>query len=346
MHLSRRSVLHRAGAFGLAVSAGAGLWRGVALAQSNNKDARFFRIATGSLGGVYYPIGSALAVAISNPPGSRPCDKGGSCGVPGLLASAQSSHGSVANVQAIASGAVDSGFAQADIAHAAFTGTGPFRGKPALTSLRAIANLYPEHVHVVVRKGASVATVRDLRGRAVSLDEVGSGTFASAQLILEAYGLREADLKAQHIPSDQAVQRMKDGTLDAFFFFAGYPAPAVSELANTVAIDLVPIAGEAAKRLQSRYRFFSADIVPVGTYKGVGRTETLTVGAQWLVSANVPETLVRDITAVMWTPQTQQALEKSHPKGRQIRIETALSGLAVPLHPGAERYYRDVGALQ
>jgi uncharacterized protein len=342
MHLTRRSLLQQAGGFTLAGT-------GPVLAQSAQpgpKDVRFFRIATGSLGGVYYPIGSTMALAISNPPGSRPCDKGGSCGVPGLIAAAQSSHGSVANVQAIASGAVDSGFVQADIAYAAHSGTGVFQGKPPLSSLRAIANLYPEHVHVVVRKGASVATIRDLKGRTVSLDEAGSGTLASSRLILEAFGVKESELNAQHIPSDQAVQRMKDGNLDAFFFFAGYPAPAVSELANSVAIDLVPITGEPVKRLQAKYRFFSADIVPVGAYKGVGRTETLTVGAQWLVSANTPETLVHDITAVLWLPLTQQLLDKSHPKGRLIKLESALEGLSVPLHPGAERYYREVGALK
>lgn len=342
MHLTRRTLLRLAGGF-----AAAGIRPAFAQpAQPNPKDVRFFRIATGSLGGVYYPIGSTMALAISNPPGSRPCDKGGSCGVPGLIAAAQSSHGSVANVQAIASGAVDSGFVQADIAYAAYHGTGVFAGKQPLSQLRSIANLYPEHVHVVVRKGASVATVRDLRGRAVSLDEVGSGTLVSARLILDAFGVKESEVKAQHMPSDQAVQRMKDGTLDAFFFIAGYPAPAVSELANQVAIDLVPITGNPVKRLQAKYEFFADDIVPVGAYKGVGRTETLAVGAQWLVSANLPEALVHDITAVLWLPLTQQLLEKSHPKGRLIKLETALTGLAVPLHPGAERYYRTAGAIK
>lgn len=309
-------------------------------------ETRFFRIGTAGLGGVYYPVGGTLALAISNPPGSRPCDKGGSCGVPGLVAVAQSSHGSVANVRAIAAGTLDSGFAQADVAFWAYTGTGLFQGQQKLDQLRTIANLYPEHVHLVVRKGAGVETVRSLKGRRVSLDEQGSGTLASARLILEAYGLKESDLQAQYLPADQAVQRMKEGTLDAFFFFAGFPAPAITELANAVAIDLVPINDGPAEAVRRKYEFFTQDIVPIGAYKGVGRTDTLSVGAQWLVSANVPADLVHAITAAMWNETTRQLLDKSHPKARQIKLETALNGLAAPLHPGAERYYREAGVLK
>ncbi len=345
VQFSRRLLLQVAGA---ASAAGAGGWIGRALAQQPAAAAamRFFRIGTGGLGGVYYPVGGVLALAISNPPGSRPCDKGGSCGVPGVVAVAQSSHGSVANVQAIAAGTLDSGFAQADIAFWAFTGTGIFTGKQKLDQLRAIANLYPEHVHLVVRKGAGVGTVRDLKGKRVSLDEQGSGTLVAAQLILEAFGLKETDLAPEYISAEKSVQRMKDGTLDAFFFFAGFPAPAITELANTVAIDLVPIAGAPAEALHAKYGFFTADTVPVGSYKGVTRTETLAVGAQWLCSANLPEPLVFGITQALWNDTTRQLLDKSHPKAKLIRRDTALNGLAVPLHPGAERYYKEVGALK
>jgi TRAP transporter TAXI family solute receptor len=348
--VSRRQLLHLAGAASVGVASAGGIaaWAGHAVAQQPSvaPEMRFFRIGTGGLGGVYYPVGGMLALAISNPPGSRPCDKGGSCGVPGVVAVAQSSHGSVSNVQAIAAGTLDSGFAQADVAFWAFTGTGIFTGKQKLDQLRAIANLYPEHVHLVVRKGAGVDTVRDLKGKRVSLDEQGSGTLVAAQLILEAFGLKETDVQAEYVTADKAVQRMKDGALDAFFFFAGYPAPAITELAATVAIDLVPIVGAPVEALHAKYGFFTADTVPVGTYKGVTRTDTLAVGAQWLVSANVPEPLVYGITQALWNDTTRQLLDKGHPKAKLIRRDTALQGLAVPLHPGAERYYKEVGSLK
>ena len=339
--LPRRRFLLTAGAFGLAGLGGARV-----LAQTATSEARFFRIGTGALGGVYYPIGGTLALALSNPPGSRPCDKGGSCGVPGLVAVAQSSHGSMANVQSIAAGTVDSGFAQADIAYSAFTGTGAFEGKPKLDMLRSIANLYPEHVHLVVRKSANVRGVRDLRNRRVSLDEQGSGTLVSARLILQAFGLREADLKAHYIPATQAIGRIKDGTLDAFFFFAGYPAPAVAELAEAGEIDLLPISGPPIEKLAEKYKYFTQDLVPAGIYQGIKRTDTLSVGAQWLVAAKVPDELVHAITATLWNKTTRALLDKSHPRAMQIRLETALNGLVAPLHPGAEKYYREAGALK
>jgi hypothetical protein len=343
--LTRRHLLVSAAGLGAAGLGAAGIWRAAAQVV-RPPDTRFFRIGTAGLGGVYYPLGGMLALAISNPPGSRPCDKGGSCGVPGLVAVAQSSHGSVANVKAIAAGALDSGFAQADVTYWAYTGTGIFQSQQRLDQLRTIANLYPEHLHVVVRKGAGVETLKDLKGRRVSLDEQGSGTLASSRLVLEAYGVKESDLQAQYLPADQAVQRMKDGSLDAFFFFAGYPAPAIAELADALALDLVPINDGPAEAVRRKYEFFAQDIVPIGAYKGVARTETLSVGAQWIVSANVPEPLVYDITAVLWNDATRQLLDKGHPKARQIRRETALNGLAAPLHPGAERYYREAGLLK
>jgi len=347
--IRRRRLLQLAGVAGLAGGFGAAQpWRdGAAWAQpAAAPAARFFRIGTGGLGGVYYPIGGVLALAISNPPGSRPCDKGGSCGVPGLVAVAQSSHGSVANVMAIAAGTLDSGFSQADIAFWAFTGTGVFTGKQKLEQLRAIANLYPEHVHLVVRKGAEVESAASLKGKRVCLGEQGSGTLVAAQLILEAYGLKETDLQGQYLSPEQSVQRLKDGTIDAFFLFAGYPAPAIAELAETVAIDLVPIRGKQAQALDAKFGFFTPDIVPVGAYKGVTKTETLAVGAQWLTSAAQPEPLVHAITAALWNDTTRQLLDKGHPKGKLITRETALQGLAVPLHPGAERYYREAGVLK
>ena len=110
---------------------------------SHAEDVRFFRIGTGGVAGTYYPIGGLIAGIISNPPGSRPCDKGGSCGVPGLIASAQSSNGSVANVEAVSKGQLDSAFTQSDIAFWAYTGTGIYEGKERVDNLRAIAGLYP-----------------------------------------------------------------------------------------------------------------------------------------------------------------------------------------------------------
>ena len=125
--------------------------------------------------------------------------------MPGLVAIAQSSNGSVANVDAIRSGELESGFVQSDIAYWAYTGTGIFEGQGKVENLRAIASLYPESIHIVARKGAGIATVRDLKGKRVSLDEPGSGTLVDARIILEAFGLSEADLQAEYIKPSPAL---------------------------------------------------------------------------------------------------------------------------------------------
>src|SRR5918994_997382 len=180
---------------------------GLATAQ----EMQFFRIGTGGVAGTYYPIGGLIADIISHPPGARPCDKGGSCGVPGLVAIAQSSNGAVANVDAIASGALESGFAQSDVAYWAYTGTGIYEGHGKVENLRAITNLYPESVHIVARKDAGIGSVRDLEGKRVSLDEPGSGTLVDARLILEAFGLSEDDLSPSYVKSSRAIPMIDEG---------------------------------------------------------------------------------------------------------------------------------------
>ena len=321
----------------------AGLLAGtVAFAQ----EPQFFRIGTGGTAGTYYPIGGLIANAISNPPGSRPCEEGGSCGVPGLIATALSSNGSVANVNAIASGALESGFVQADVATWAQTGTGIWEEQPAVENLRAIATLYPETIHLVASAESGIESVDDLAGKTVSLDEPGSGTLVDARIILEAYGLSEEDLDAQFLKPDQAAERMRDGAMDAFFFVGGFPAGAIAELASQESIVLIPIDGEQAAAIREEYTFFAENVVPAGTYEGVeADVPTLAVGAQWVTNADQPEELIYEITKALWNESTRAMFDAGHQKGREIRLETALEGIGIPLHPGAERFYREQGVI-
>ncbi|MDF1608356.1 TAXI family TRAP transporter solute-binding subunit [Hoeflea sp. YIM 152468] len=311
------------------------------------QDISFFRIGTGGTAGTYYPIGGLLANAISNPPGSRACDAGGSCGVPGLVASALSANGSVANINAIASGSLESGFAQSDVATWAYTGTGIWDGKPAVEKLRAIANLYPESIHLVASAGSGINSVADLKGKRVSLDEPGSGTLVDARVILEGYGLSEADISPEFLKPDQAADRMRDGAMDAFFFVGGYPAGAIAELASQHDVKLVPISCDEAPSICENYTFFATDTVPGGTYEGnADDVKTLAVGAQWVTSADQPEELVYGITKALWNDNTRKQLDAGHAKGKAITKETALSGVGIPLHPGAEKFYKEAGLLK
>ena len=305
----------------------------------------FFRIGTGGAWGTYYPVGSLIASAISNPPGSRPCAEGGSCGVPGLVAVAQTANGSVANVNAIASGILESGFAQSDVAYWAYTGTGMFEGKGRYDSLRAIASLYPESVHLVARKGSGIDSVKNLRGKRVSLDEPGSGTLVDARIILDAYGISESDLAAEYIKPSLAIEKISNDKLDAFFIIAGYPTRSVVELASTIGAELVSIDGPEAAAIMESNKFFSPDVIPAGTYQGIGRTDTIAVGAQWIVAASIEERLVYDITRALWNENSRRLLDSGHAKGKMITLETALDGVAIPLHPGALRFYRENGLV-
>ncbi|MDX1527836.1 MAG: TAXI family TRAP transporter solute-binding subunit, partial [Gammaproteobacteria bacterium] len=130
------------------------------------QDMKFFRIGTGSAGGTYFPIGGLIANAISNPPGSRPCDKGGACGVPGLVAIAVSTNASVANVNAIQAGQLEAGLSGAATVYESYNGVGKFEGNKK-DKIRVIANLFPEDMHLVLPKGQTLGSIKDLKGKRV-----------------------------------------------------------------------------------------------------------------------------------------------------------------------------------
>ncbi|WP_137392313.1 TAXI family TRAP transporter solute-binding subunit [Rhodoligotrophos defluvii] len=296
----------------------------------------FFRIGTGGTAGTYYPIGGLIANAISATSGH---------GVEGLVATAVSSNGSVANINAIQAGSMESGFSQSDVAYWAYTGTGLYEGKPKVEDLRLIATLYPETVHIVARKDANIKSVADLKGKRVSIDEPGSGTIVDARIVLAAYGLSEKDIQPEYLKPGPAGDRLRDNALDAYFFVGGYPTGAISELASSHGITLVPIDGEGREKLLNEYSFFNKDTVPADTYAGVGETETISVAAQWVTSAKQPEELIYNITKALWSDETRKELDAGHAKGKMITLENATTSLGIPLHPGAERFYKEAGVL-
>ena len=305
----------------------------LALAGTAVQAQQFFRIGTGGTAGTYYPVGGMIANAISQP-GK-------------IVATAQASNGSVANVNGIAGGSMESGFSQADVATWAQKGTGIYEGKPNVPGLRLIANLYPESVHVVVRKNSGIKSVADLKGKRVALDEPGSGTLVNARAILAAYGLKESDIRPEYIKPNQAGDKMKDGSLDAFFFTGGAPAGAIAELASSGAgIDILPIEGAAAETLRRSSPFFAPDVIAADTYKGVGSVNTLAVGAQWVTSDKADANVVYEITKALFSAPAQALLGAGHAKGKFITRENAVKGAGIPFHPGAERFYKEAGLIK
>ena len=310
------------------------------------EDIRFFRIGTGTTGGTYFPVGGMLANAISNPPGSRPCDRGGSCGVPGVIAVAQATQGSVENLKEMRTGTLESALSQADIAFWARKGTGPYKGQQPFEQLTTIANLYIETVHLVVRAESDIRSVADLKGKVVSIGEEGSGTLVEARVILEAYGIAETEIDPRYLKPGPAGDRLVEGGIDAFFIVGGHPVSAVAEAAARTPIRLLSFDDAQGRSLKERLPFFTESVIGEGVYEGVSETRTLGVGAQWLVRGDVPDDLVYGITRALWHPSTRRLLDNGHPKGPSIQLATATRGLAAPLHPGAARYYREAGVLE
>lgn len=333
--VARRSLL--AGLLGLPLLQSRAAW-------AAGEDIHFFRIGTAATTGTYFQIGGMLANAISKPPGSRDCDRGGSCGVAGLVAVAAATQGSVENVMVVGSGRLESALAQSDVALGAYSGTGLFKGKPPIKSLRAIAALFPESVHLVVRADGPIAGIKDLKGRRIGLGEKESGTLVDARLILDAAGIAEKDVKGDYRNLSLAAAGLAHDELDAFFLFGGYPVPAISELATTTPTHLVPIVGEIADRLTHKYPFFSAETIPGGVYTGIDQaTPTIGTRALWIVSSDVPDDLVYSITRALWHAGNRHILDQGHPMGQKIRLQSALEGVVIPLHAGAERFYREAG---
>ena len=328
---------------------------------------RFFRIGTAATTGTYFQIGGVLASAISKPPGTRDCAHGGSCGVEGLIGVALATQGSIDNVLAIGSRGLESAFVQADIAGWAYRGDGlptPPRCRGAgrdevqsrgdflqllkdrgpISKLRLIAALFPEDTQILVRADSGIKGLKDLKGKRISMGEPGSGTVTDARLVLEASGLTECDVKPSYLRLSRAAEALQTGEIDAFFIVAGTPVPAVAETASLVPLRLLPIDAVALKRLMGKPPYFHPDTIEGGTYPGIDEpVQTVSVTALWIVSAEVDDDLVYALARSLWQDSTRRLLGLTHPAGKRIHIETALAETGVPLHPGAARFYAELG---
>lgn len=338
MKLSRRRVL---GAFGGLVLAAPALRIPSAVAQ----EARFFRIASGPTESSLFQAGTLIGQLVSAPPGARDCARGGGCGVPGMIVVTQTTAGSLANLDLLAAGRIDSALCQADLGYSAFFGTGQWRGKPPFAGLRSLANLYPETVHLVVRRAAGIANIAGLRGKPISLGERESGTAINARAILAAGGLAERDLRPQFLTTAAAVEAMKDGKLDAFFETAAAPSSLVRELADEREIALLPLGG-LLPRLRAQQPFLSETVIPAGSYANVAETPSLSVGILWVATAALPDAIAHGMVRGLWHQNGRRALEAHPTLGRLIRADAAAEDFGLPLHPGAVAYYTEAGLVR
>jgi len=298
------------------------------------------RIGTGGTTGVYYPVGKLIAQGLTEPVEGKKALEAGVQGVPGHIGVAQNSAGSIENVRTVASGEIELGIVQADVAAWAFRSEHVFAGDKSARGVRAVASLYPEKFQIVTRRDANIRNVLDLRGKRISVDEIGSGTLSVMRIVLEAHGLSEKDLSPVYLKPVFTHDKMVKGDLQGFVMMAGAPMEAVTQLYD-IGISLVPIAPEMALRISSRFPYLIPGKIPAGVYSGIPDTPTVQVHALLVVSATMHEDLVYQATASLWSERTLSLLKRGHPQGKSITPQTALVGISIPLHPGAERFYRE-----
>ncbi len=295
----------------------------------------FFGIATGGTGGTYYPLGGMLAQVISNH---------ATVGGKRIAATAETGNASVANAKLLGRAEIESAFVAADILDAAYRGTNQFKDG-ALANLRALGALYPETVQLVVRADSGVTRFADLKGKSISSGSPGSGQWQLLGDLLEVHGMTREDVKEDFSSFAQSVDKIKDGNLVASLITAGVPTASVVDLAQSHPIRIVPLVGPEIEALKRRQPYYASVTLPAGTYKGQDApVETLAVMAIWATHAGLPEEIAYAVTKAAY--ENTETLAKVHVQGKNITPENALRSVSIPLHPGAERYFREKGIVK
>lgn len=291
----------------------------------------FISLATGGTAGAYYPIGGAMANEISN-------------SLDNVNATAESTGASVENATLIQNSESDLALLQNDIAFYASTATVIEAFDSAYDNLLGLAVLYPETIQIVATAGSGITSVEDLAGKDVAVGAPGSGTEANAMQILEAYGLSFDDLgKADRLSFAEASEGIQNGQLDAAFVTAAAPNAAITEVATVSDVVIVPVEADKVQALRDEgYTFYVEQKIPAGTYKGQDEEiNTTAVMAMLAVRGDLDEDTVYNITKSIF--EGLDTIGKSHDMAKNITLENAIEGMPIDLHPGAQKYFDEVG---
>lgn len=285
-------------------------------------------IATGGTSGTYYPLGGGMAQIFTTHV---------------INTTAEVTNASVENMQFLKNGDVDLAFTQSDIADYALKGILMFEENGAINNIRAVASLYNETVQIVAAGNSDIRNVEDLKGKRVSIGAPGSGTEANALQILEVHGMSEADLgQVQRLSFGDSSSYIQDGTLDAAFVTAGTPTSAVSELAATAGVRIVNIPEDKIAALIEKYPYYAEQTIEGGTYSGFDETvKTVAVKAQLVVREDLDEETVYKLTKALF--ENLSDLQDVHQKASEIELERALEGVSLEVHPGAKKYFDEMG---
>ena len=286
-----------------------------------------FILATGGTSGTYYPFGGAIAnIWNSN--------------IEGMNVTAQSTGASAENLRLISREEAEFAIVQNDVMDYAYNGTDMF--SQALPNLATIGTLYPEVVQIAASKSSGIKSIADLRGKRVSIGDAGSGVEFNAKQILEGYGITFEDIQKNNLSFKESAEGIQNGTLDACFVTAGVPNSALQELAFTAGLVLIPVSGAEADKIVNSYNFYTKTVIPAGTYNGTDTdTEALAIKATLAVNANLDENVVYEMTKALF--ENLESLGTAHAKGKEVSAEAAVTGVSVPFHPGAIKYFSEKG---
>ena len=303
---------------------------GALLALTSCNDKKNYILATGGTSGTYYPFGGAIANIWNTK-------------IANMNVTAQATGASAENLRLISKGDAEFATVQNDVMDYAYRGSDMFQGQK-LPNLASIGTLYPEVVQIAASKSSGIKSIGDLHGKRVSVGDAGSGVEFNAKQILEGYGITFDDIKKNNLSFKESAEGLQNGTLDACFITAGVPNAALQELAFTAGLILIPVDGAEADSICKKYSFYTKTTIPAGTYKGTDvDTEALAIKATLAVSESLDEETVYQMTKALF--DNLEELGAAHAKGKEVTVKSAVTGISVPFHPGAMRYFKEVGAL-
>ena len=284
------------------------------------------KLATGGTSGTYYGFCGVIAQTLN--------DK-----LPNALnITAESTGASLANIQLLEAGENNLAIVQNDVMYYAYTGTTMFT--ESVTDFSAVISCYPEEIQIVA--DPSITSIEDLKGKVISVGASDSGTRFNAEQILEAYGISFADCNITFESFADSVDSLKNGAIDAAFVTAGAPTTAVTELATSFTFNILEVDDEHIAKLQENYGFYAKVTIPGGTYTGIADdVQTVAVMATIVAANDVPDETVYAFLDGLF--EYQEDIAAAHAKGKLLKLDTAISGIAIPFHPGAVSYYAEQG---
>jgi len=304
---------------------------------------KFFRIGAGPTGGTVFPAAGWIGAAISNPPGSRPCEKRGRCGVPGLIAVVQSTEGGVDNIEGLRRGSLDAGIAYADMAHAALKGEGVFSSQGPFKELNAVTSLAPESLHVLVRKDSDIHTIADLKGKRIAVGPRYSTSQALSFMVLRLHGVEYGSFRWFLLNPARAAIAMDEDKIDAVMFLSRKDSGVARQMIGDGVGRLLSLDAKAIRQANKQNPFVYASIIPSSAYGGEGVVYTLEMLPVLLVKHDLDEGFVKSMSFALW--KTMQSDPDNQPLATMAYRHGRLLRLGVPLHPGAVAFRQQIISL-